>query len=58
MRSKMAKSEEMVMIPKRKFERIVRLAREHSEDLVRTLRDLRRRRREIEERYREDKWRS
>ncbi len=53
----MAKSEEMVMIPRRKFERIVRLAREHSDDLDRTLKDLRRRRREIEERYREDKWR-
>ena len=54
----MAKSEEMVMIPRRKFDRIIRLAREYSEDLDRTLKDLRRRRREIEERYREDRRRS
>ena len=54
----MAKSEEMVMIPKRKLERIIREARETSEEFGRRIEELRRERREIRERYRERSWRS
>lgn len=54
----MAQSEEMVMIPRRKLERIVRDARKTSEEFRRRIEELRRERREIRERYREDKWRS
>ena len=36
----MAQSEEMVMIPRRKWERIIKLAREHGENLKRQSADL------------------
>ena len=54
----MAKSEEMVVIPKRKLERIAREARKTSEEFSRRIEELRRERREIQERYRERRWRS
>ena len=53
LRVKMAKSEEMMMIPKRKFERIIKLAREYSENLDRSIERVERAREEMEERRRE-----
>ena len=56
---KMAKSEEMVMIPRRKFERTIKLAREYSENLDRSIERVERAREEMEERHRrEDRRRS
>ncbi len=49
----MAQSEEMVMIPKRKFERIIKLAREYSENLDRSVERVERARAETEKRRRE-----
>ena len=54
----MAKSEEMVMIPKRKLERIAREARETSERFGRRIEELRRERREVQERHRQARRRS
>ena len=54
----MAQSEEMVMIPKRKLQRIAREARKTSEEFARRIDELKRERREIQERYRERRRRS
>ena len=54
----MAQSEEMVMIPKRKWERIIKLAREYSENLDKSIERVERAREDMEERRRERRRRS
>lgn len=54
----MAQPEDMVMIPRRKWERIIKLAQEYSENLDKSIKRMERAREEMEERRRERRRRS
>ena len=47
LRVKMTRSEDMVMIPRRKWERIIKLAREYSENLDKSIKRMERAREEM-----------
>lgn len=54
----MAQSEDVVMIPRRKWERIIKLAREYSKNLDKSIEKVERAREEMDERRRERRRRS